>query len=90
MPHDIPATPSASPTHDAPDARKPRPALRAVLILCAASLALGLAAHGQPHFGFDGFFGFHALVGFAACAALVLAAGLFGVFFGRGEDYYDR
>jgi hypothetical protein len=90
MPRDIPAAPSASPAPGAPGARKPRPALRAVMIVCGASLALGLAAHGRPHFGFDGFFGFHALLGFAACAVLVLVAGLFGEFLGRGDDYYDR
>jgi hypothetical protein len=83
-------TPMPSATPAAPSGTKRRPALRAALVLCGASLALGLAFNGPAHFGFDGFFGFHALLGFAACAALVLVAGLFGEFLGRGDDYYDR
>jgi|GEM_PF-1857597 len=65
-------------------------ALRAAAGLCLASLGASLLAHGPAHFGFDGFFGFHALVGFLACAALVLVTGLAGVFLGRGEEFYDR
>jgi len=67
-----------------------RLALRLATGLCLASLCAGLLAHGPAHFGFDGFFGFHALVGFLACAALVLVTGLAGVLLGRGEDFYDR
>jgi hypothetical protein len=67
-----------------------RAALRVAAGICAASLVLGLFAHGQAQFGFDGFFGFHALVGFGAGAALVLLAGLAGVFFKRDDDFYDR
>ncbi len=67
-----------------------RTALRVAVGTCAASLVLGLITHGQARFGFDGLFGFHALVGFGAGAALVLVAGLAGVFLKRDDDYYDR
>ncbi|WP_176629268.1 hypothetical protein [Desulfolutivibrio sulfodismutans] len=89
----------SSPASPPPDARPPvthppaarrRLALRLTAGLCLASLGAGLLTHGPAHFGFDGFFGFHALVGFLACAALVLVAGLAGVLLGRGEDFYDR
>ncbi len=87
-----PASPPPADRHPAapPAAAGRRAALRLTAGLCLASLGAGLAAHGPAHFGFDGFFGFHALLGFLACAALVLLTGLAGVLLGRGEDVYDR
>lgn len=84
MKNDAPAA------YPAPSGAGRKKALRAAAAVCLASLGLGLAAHGPAHFGFDGFFGFHALLGFAACAAAVLVSGLCGVFLGRDEDPYDR
>jgi hypothetical protein len=88
----LPASPPPAARHRVtpPPATGRRLVLRLTTGLCLASLGAGLLAHGSAHFGFDGFFGFHALVGFLACAALVLVTGLAGVLLGRGEDFYDR
>ena len=48
-----------------------------------------LFTHRHPHFGFDGFFGFYAILGFVACAALILIAKGIGFVLKKGEDYYD-
>lgn len=59
------------------------------LLLAASVLAqVGVALH--PHFGIDGWFGFHALFGFAACVAMVLFAKLLGWVLKRPDDYYER
>ncbi len=57
---------------------------------CGLSVALGLFGQAQPHFGFDGVFGFFALLGFVSCAALILLAKGLGYLLKRPVDYYDR
>lgn len=58
------------------------------LVLGISVLAqIGLQVH--PHFGIDGWFGFHALFGFVACVAMVLIAKLLGWLLKRPDDYYE-
>lgn len=40
-------------------------------------------------FGFEGFFGLHALLGFASCAVLILVSKFVGLFLKVRETYYD-
>jgi hypothetical protein len=59
-----------------------------------ASLALAVIAERfvepHPHFAVEGLFGFNALYGFVACAALILIAKAIGVFLKRPDTYYDE
>jgi hypothetical protein len=67
--------------------------LRRLWQLFAAVLGLtvlaGLAVDGQAHFALEGLFGFNALYGFLACAALILVARALGLVLKRPDDYYD-
>lgn len=57
-----------------------------VLILSvAAEPFAGVTAHA----GIDGWLGFHAVFGFAACVVMVLVARLLGFFLKREDGYYD-
>jgi len=44
----------------------------------------------EPHFGIDGIFGFYAILGFVACAVLILVSKVLGIFLKVDEDYYDE
>lgn len=58
------------------------------LVLVATVLAqLAYPLHG--HFGFDEWFGFNALFGFASCAAMVVLAKALGFLLKRPDTYYD-
>lgn len=67
---------------------------RTLWTIFAIALALSVLAEFaidiHPHFGIDGWFGFHALFGFLACVAMVLFAKLLGLVLKRGDDYYER
>ena len=53
-------------------------------------LALEPFVHKHPYFGWENWFGFYAIYGFAACALLVLAAKyILRPLVKREEDYYD-
>ena len=54
----------------------------------ALSVLAQLAIEPQPHFALERWFGFNALYGFLACAALILVAKAIGVFLKRRDDYY--
>jgi hypothetical protein len=58
-------------------------------LICGLTVLMELFTHRHPHFGFDGFFGFYAILGFVACAALILFAKGIGVVLKKDEDYYD-
>jgi hypothetical protein len=58
-----------------------------VAVLVATVLAQ-LAVEPHPHFAFEAFFGFNALYGFFACAALIVLAKGLGVLLKRKDDYY--
>jgi hypothetical protein len=57
-----------------------------------ASLALSVGAQLlvelHPHFAIERLFGFNALYGFLACAALILIARGLGLLLKRKDDYY--
>lgn len=57
--------------------------------LCGLSLVLEPLVHREPHFDYEGFFGFYALLGFIACAACILVAKGLGLFLKKRECYYD-
>ncbi len=57
--------------------------------VCGLTLVPELFIERHPHFSFDGFFGFAAVLGFVACALLILIAKGLGFFLKRKVDYYD-
>ncbi len=57
--------------------------------VCGLLVVPDFFTHRHPHFGFDGFFGFYALLGFVACAALILISKVLGLVLKAKEDYYD-
>lgn len=57
---------------------------------CALTVVLELFMHKHPHFGFDGFFAFHAILGFVSCAILILFSKVIGLVLKVKEDYYDK
>lgn len=58
-------------------------------VVCGLTVLAEIFAHRHPHFGFDGFFGFNAVLGFVSCAVLILFAKLVAFFLKSREDYYD-
>ena len=75
------------------DAWLARPStIRLLWWVFAAVLAFSVAAQlpfkVKASFEVDGWFGFGAVYGFLACAAMVVFAKLLGYFLKRGEDYY--
>ncbi len=73
-----------------PPAPLSRPPWRTLLGICALSLGLEVLAPAHGHFGFDGFFGFNAVLALASCAGLAVLGRLLGRLVKRPEDYYDR
>ncbi len=59
-----------------------------IAILVLAILA-ELAIEAHPHFAVERLFGFSALYGFLACAALILIAKGLGLVLKRRDTYYD-
>ncbi len=57
----------------------------AVLVL---TVLAQLAVDAHPHFAAERLFGFNALYGFLACAALILVAKGLGLLLKRKDDYY--
>ncbi len=58
-------------------------------VVCGLTVVAELFAHRHPHFGFDNFFGFSAVLGFVSCAALILFSKLVALLLKAREDYYD-
>jgi len=56
---------------------------------CLLTLVLELFVHREKHFPQEDFFGFYALLGFAACLACILVAKGVGFFLKVPTDYYD-
>lgn len=61
---------------------------QAFIAVLALTAIAQLAVEVHPHFAAEGWFGFNALYGFLACAALILVAKGLGVFLKRRDDYY--
>ncbi len=58
-------------------------------LICGLLVFFDFFTHRHANFGFDGFFGFYALLGFVACAALILFSKVVGLVLKAREDYYD-
>jgi hypothetical protein len=58
--------------------------------VCGLSVFAEFFVHRHPHFSFDGFFGFYAVLGFAACAVSILVAKGLGFLLKVKEDFYDH
>ena len=68
--------------------------IRALWILlftvCALTLVPELFIERHAYFGIDHFFSFFAILGFIACALLILFAKGLGFLLKKNEDYYDE
>lgn len=62
---------------------------RLFLAVLAATVLVELAIPLHPHFEVEALFGFHAWYGFAACAAMILAAKGLGLLLKRPDTYYE-
>lgn len=58
-----------------------------LVVVVLAGLAVG---HDEAHFTVESLFGFPALFGFVACAALILFAKGIGILLKRPDNYYDE
>jgi hypothetical protein len=58
------------------------------IAVLAATVLAELAVEAHPHFAVERLFGFNALYGFLACAALILIAKALGLLVKRKDDYY--
>jgi hypothetical protein len=58
------------------------------IAVLAATVLAELAVEAHPHFAVERLFGFNALYGFLACAALILFAKGLGLLIKRKDDYY--
>jgi hypothetical protein len=59
-------------------------------VICGLLVVPDFVLHRHPHFGFDGFFGFYAILGFVSCAILILFSKLVGLVLKVKENYYDK
>ena len=62
----------------------------AIVLICGGLVVAEFFYAKHPHFGFDGWFGFYPLAGFAAYCFIVLSAKLARPLLRRDEDYYDE
>jgi hypothetical protein len=58
-------------------------------LICALTLLPDLWREESEVFGFEGYFGFHASLGFTSCAVLILVSKIIGLFLKVKETYYD-
>lgn len=59
-----------------------------LIAVLAATVLAQLAVEAHPHFAVEAWFGFNALYGFLACAALIVFARGLGLLIKRKDDYY--
>ena len=60
------------------------------IAILALTVLAELAIEAHPHFAIERLFGFNALYGFLACAALILVAKGIGLLVKRPDRYYDE
>lgn len=70
--------------------RNIRRVLWALVTVCVISFAADFIYHRHAVHPWEGLFGFYAIFGFVACAALVLLAKEMRKVLMRNEDYYER
>ena len=58
-------------------------------LTCALTLVPDLRGEESGVFGFEGFFGIHALLGFTSCSLLIVLSKILGRFLKVKETYYD-
>ena len=58
-------------------------------VVCGLTVVGEFFIHRHPHFAYDNYFGFFAVLGFVACALLIILAKGIGFFLKKKEDYYD-
>jgi hypothetical protein len=63
---------------------------RVFVAILAATVLAELAIQKHPHFDVERLFGFHAIYGFVACAALIVIAKALGFALKRRDTYYDE
>jgi hypothetical protein len=61
---------------------------RLYLAVLALTVLAELAVTMHPHFRVEDLFGFHALYGFFACLAMIIAAKALGALLKRPDGYY--
>jgi hypothetical protein len=59
------------------------------IAILALTVLAELAIEAHPHFTVERLFGFNALYGFLACAALIVIAKALGFVLKRRDTYYD-
>jgi len=59
-------------------------------VVCGLLVVPDFFTHRHSYFGFDGLFGFYALLGFISCAVLILFSKLVGLVLKVKEGYYDN
>ena len=65
--------------------------MRLLLIGCAVSVLLEfLVLDRKAKFGFDGTFGFYAILGFGCCTAMIFLAKGLGLFLKVRTDFYEK
>jgi hypothetical protein len=57
--------------------------------VCGLLVIPDFFTHRHEYFGFDGFVGFYALLGFVSCSVLILFSKLVALVLKAREDYYD-
>ncbi len=62
----------------------------AFILILVATVALNFLVPIKGHFEIDGFFGFFAGFGLAACVAMIVFAKALGVLLKRRDTYYDE
>jgi hypothetical protein len=60
------------------------------IVVLAGVVLAGLLIGPEGHFAIEDLFGFNALFGVLACAALILIAKAIGILLKRPDTYYDQ
>ena len=61
----------------------------AFIVVLVLTLAAEFLVAPEPHFAVERLFGWNAIYGFLACAAMILVAKALGLLIKRPDDYYD-
>ena len=61
----------------------------AFIAVLVATVGAELLVSPEPHFAVERLFGWNAIYGFLACAAMILLAKALGLLIKRPDDYYD-
>ncbi len=59
-------------------------------VICGLTMVPDFFTHRHSYFGFEGFFGFYALLGFISCSVLILLSKALGLLLKTKENYYDK